>query len=98
MTGILYFKRNSGGCVIFGWNCALQDVSSHASQTSALPPDCFGQMRPKRRDGRFGAMCVASAVGPLAVEIVRMVADIGHLAASPSLTLSEVPEANVSVR
>jgi hypothetical protein len=36
MTGILYFKRNSGGCVIFGWNCALQDVSSHASQTSAL--------------------------------------------------------------
>jgi sugar lactone lactonase YvrE len=23
-----YFKRNSGGCVIFGWNCALQDVTS----------------------------------------------------------------------
>ena len=31
-----YFKRNSGGCVIFGWNCALQDISSQASHTSAL--------------------------------------------------------------
>jgi hypothetical protein len=24
------------GGVIFGWNCALQDISSQASQTSAL--------------------------------------------------------------
>jgi hypothetical protein len=31
-----YFKRNSGGRVIFGWNCALQDVTSQASHTSAL--------------------------------------------------------------
>jgi hypothetical protein len=31
-----YFKRNSGGCVIFGWNCALQDVTSQASHISAL--------------------------------------------------------------
>jgi hypothetical protein len=31
-----YFKRNSGGCVIFGWNCALQDISSQASHNSAL--------------------------------------------------------------
>src|SRR3984885_7274134 len=31
-----YFKRNSGGCVIFGWNCALQDISSQASHISAL--------------------------------------------------------------
>jgi hypothetical protein len=31
-----YFKRNSGGCVIFGWNCALQDSSSQASHNSAL--------------------------------------------------------------
>ena len=31
-----YFKRNSGGLVIFGWNCTLQDVSSQASHISAL--------------------------------------------------------------
>ena len=31
-----YFKRNSGGRVIFGWNCALQDVTSQASHISAL--------------------------------------------------------------
>jgi hypothetical protein len=31
-----YFKRNSGGCVIFGWNCALQDATSQASHISAL--------------------------------------------------------------
>jgi hypothetical protein len=31
-----YFKRNSGGRVIFGWNCALQDVTSQASHMSAL--------------------------------------------------------------
>jgi hypothetical protein len=31
-----HFKRNSGGCVIFGWNWALQDISSQASHTSAL--------------------------------------------------------------
>ena len=31
-----YFRRNSGGGVIFGWNCALQDISSQASHTSAL--------------------------------------------------------------
>ena len=29
-------KRNSGGSVIFGWNCALQDVTSQASHISAL--------------------------------------------------------------
>jgi hypothetical protein len=31
-----YFKWNSGGLVIFGWNCALQDISSQASHISAL--------------------------------------------------------------
>jgi hypothetical protein len=31
-----HFKRNSGGCVIFGWNCALQDMSSQASHIFAL--------------------------------------------------------------
>jgi hypothetical protein len=31
-----HFKRNSGGRVIFGWNCTLQDVTSHASNISAL--------------------------------------------------------------
>ena len=36
VVGMAYFKRNSGGCVIFGWNCALQDISSQASHTSAL--------------------------------------------------------------
>ena len=55
-------------------------------------PDCFGQMRPKRRHGRFGAMRVAPAVGPFSIKIVRMVGDTAHLAASPSLTLSAVPE------
>jgi hypothetical protein len=54
--------------------------------------DCFGQMRPKRRHSRFGAMRLAPAVGPLAIKIVRMVGDTGHLAASPTLTLSSVPE------
>ena len=32
----VYFKRNSGGRVIFGWNCTLQDVTSQASHISAL--------------------------------------------------------------
>ena len=32
----VYFKRNSGGRVIFGWYCALQDVTSQASHISAL--------------------------------------------------------------
>jgi len=31
-----YFKRNSGGRVIFGWNCTPQDVTSQASRISAL--------------------------------------------------------------
>jgi hypothetical protein len=31
-----YSKRNSGGCVILGWSCALQDISSQASRISAL--------------------------------------------------------------
>jgi hypothetical protein len=55
-------------------------------------PDCFGQMRPKRRHDRFGAMSVAPAVRPFSIKIVRMVGDTRHLAASPSLTLSSVPE------
>ena len=55
-------------------------------------PYCFGQMRPKRRHGRFGAMRVAPAVGPLAIKIVRMVGDTAHLTTSPSLTLFAVPE------
>jgi hypothetical protein len=32
-------------------------------------------MVPKRRHGRFGAMRVAPAVGPLTIKIVRMVGD-----------------------
>ena len=51
-------------------------------------------MRPKRRHGRFCAMRVAPAVGPLAIKIVRMVVDTAHLAASPSLTLFARPKAN----
>ena len=31
-----YFKRNSGGWVIFGCNGTLQDISPEASHTSAL--------------------------------------------------------------
>jgi hypothetical protein len=42
-------------------------------------PDCFGQMRPKRRHDRFGAMRIASAVSPFSIEIVRMVGDTAHL-------------------
>jgi hypothetical protein len=55
-------------------------------------PDCFGQMRAQRCYDRFGAMRIAPAVGPLSIKIVRMVGDTGHFAASPSLTLSAVPE------
>jgi hypothetical protein len=45
-------------------------------------PDCFGQMRPKRCHHRLGAMRVAPAVGPLAIEIVRMLGDTAHLSLS----------------
>jgi hypothetical protein len=31
-----HFNRNSGGRVIFGWNCTLQDVTLRASHISAL--------------------------------------------------------------
>src|ERR1700722_18914805 len=55
-----YFKRNSGGCVIFGWNCALQDISSEASHTSALRLIASWQMRAKRCHDRFGAMRIAA--------------------------------------
>jgi hypothetical protein len=36
LISILHFKRNSGGCVIFDWNCARQLVTSQASHISAL--------------------------------------------------------------
>ena len=49
-------------------------------------------MRPKRRHDRFGAMRVAPTVSPFSIKIVRMVSGTAHLAASPSLTLSAVPE------
>jgi hypothetical protein len=42
-------------------------------------PDVFGQMRAQRCDDRRCAMCVASAIGPLAIEIVGMVGDTRHL-------------------
>jgi hypothetical protein len=35
VTGMLTSNEIPGG-VIFGWNCALQDISSQASHTSAL--------------------------------------------------------------
>jgi hypothetical protein len=41
-------------------------------------PDVFGQMRAQRCDDRRCAMCVASAIGPLAIEIVGIVGDIRH--------------------
>jgi hypothetical protein len=49
-------------------------------------------MRSKRCHDRFGAMRIASAVGPLSIKIVRMVSDTAHLSASPSLILSSEPE------
>ena len=48
-------------------------------------------MRPQRRHGAM----LAPAAGPLAIKIVRMVGGTAHLAASPSLTLSAVPEGTV---
>ena len=42
-------------------------------------PDLFGQMRAKRGNDRGRAMSVSSAVSPLAIEIVGMVGDTGHL-------------------
>jgi hypothetical protein len=40
--------------------------------------DCLGQMGTKRFYNRCSAVRVASAVGPLTVEIVRVVGDVGH--------------------
>ena len=45
-------------------------------------PNFFGQMRAKRCDNRRCAMCIASAVGLLAIEIVGMVGDTRHLYSS----------------
>jgi hypothetical protein len=41
-------------------------------------PDVFGQMRAQRCNDRRCAMCLASAIGPLAIEIVGIVGDIRH--------------------
>ena len=49
-------------------------------------------MRPQRRHGRFGAIGVAPTVSPFSIKIVRMVGGTAHLAASPSVALSTVPE------
>jgi hypothetical protein len=55
---------------------------------------CFGQMRPKRRHGRFGAMRVTPAVGPLAIKIVRMVGDPGHSPPPHHSLYLQCPRAN----
>jgi hypothetical protein len=86
-----YFKRNSGGCVIFGWNCAFEDISSQASHTSALrlmlrANEAEALPRPLRRHAH------SPAVSPFSIKIVRMIGGTAHLSASPSLILSSEPE------
>jgi hypothetical protein len=86
-----HFKRNSGGRVIFGWNCTLQDATSQASHISALRLIASGKWC-RSAAGRFGTMRVAPSVGPLTIKIVWMVGGTAHLAASPSFALSAAPE------
>lgn len=57
-------------------------LSKTVARRQARLPLCFGQMRPTLRHDRFGTMCIAPAVSPFSVKIVRMVSDTARLSAS----------------